>query len=1107
MADENLQLEENQVKEHTDKLSEYSVCVEGAGAPQVVGPKLTATKPGIRLHFSRYGLFPNNAKDQSQPNRLISGHLGQQSETIEEVFPEGVPPVEGFFYAKTYLNAGYVYIMDEGNPNLWYEYEVDDLGNLSSILWANNKSSDGKYLDIRTSSGKIVSDKTFKKGTVLWIAYSPVQWSIDYHTLIRTDTQRREERMVKVECTGFERGAESSTNFITPFDNTHNAFFSENKAQPFWFNNKLKEIIADDNAALEKDPQSIKEDMFITLHSPLACAKDIYYHLDEKFLYFKAYVDALQTGETIEEVKERYKSEIYEPIQIDSEYQSLFMLALTCYKLVYENKENIEKYDGGAPGWNMSDTNYPREYAKQQELDKIRKANSRSVGGYGNGYMELGKAMQSTQQRDPNRIYPEFIGYGIDRAKVEGILGVSERKELRDELNTLRDIYGDFITSEYVKKSLDDYLHNCPEGTLDGKAGLMQLVNALLVCPSDVDNALLLEKEKPGTVDKWNDFVYNYTDTYEEPDESKNSSVKSKAPGFTGSDPLYALLSGALNITALTKVNYTDISAKLSSVYKIRLDAQKKRVFDFKYHSRNGTTYKTVNEKVEFLFKRLKRDVHVYGEHSFEIRNGELNMRLNAMEATLDPNFVKYGKYRGKEDVSRILYGSTDVEIKQVQRGANIVEMPVIKNGAEIAPDQLVQNDKNVKAGQLLDSKAFNGVLTGLQILNFGVAVNDAFNDYNAQNLVNAAGIGSDLAEAGTRLRMSFVRQNAKMVTNVKELKLLNLGKQVKFFGAVGGGVTAAICFADSYQAMKVRDTDSSIAYAAAGVTFAASTLIPLIWATSSVAGPIGWIGALLGTGFIVLAATLKDSDLEKYFKNFLLSDAVAFSNSDKKFPVEYSKDILADKELLMDDANEDIKAIWMEPQDALISLYDIIVCPFINFKPTEKRSNTYTTPASYGPGGVSVPSTSITQQFYAFELEMTFLQFVDLNSNMHDGYKLYLYPRGIKNGNEIPLEKALININQVDNNPSKLKLKFTIPNKVRNMVSTSSEVLFALQVINKNAPGFPLILNNKERHMGVKFDLGDVGVGITLLFMKEEQTEKVKILPLDDLRKADTWK
>ncbi len=78
MADENLQLEENQVKEHTDKLADYSVCVEGAGAPQVVGPRLTATKPGIRLHFSRYGLFPNSAKDQSQPNRLISGHLGQQ---------------------------------------------------------------------------------------------------------------------------------------------------------------------------------------------------------------------------------------------------------------------------------------------------------------------------------------------------------------------------------------------------------------------------------------------------------------------------------------------------------------------------------------------------------------------------------------------------------------------------------------------------------------------------------------------------------------------------------------------------------------------------------------------------------------------------------------------------------------------------------------------------------------------------------------------------------------------------------------------------------------------------------------------------------------------
>src|SRR5690554_7261499 len=95
--------------------------------------------------------------------------------------------------------------MDEQNPDLWYEYETLGEGKLRPIIWDQNKNEKGAWSDVRHSSKEHdPSDKLiFKEDSVLWVAYSPVQWSVAYHKQIKQDAKLRAQRMTKVECRGF----------------------------------------------------------------------------------------------------------------------------------------------------------------------------------------------------------------------------------------------------------------------------------------------------------------------------------------------------------------------------------------------------------------------------------------------------------------------------------------------------------------------------------------------------------------------------------------------------------------------------------------------------------------------------------------------------------------------------------------------------------------------------------------------------------------------------------------------------------------------------------------------------------------------------------------
>lgn len=166
--------------------------------------------PLVRLHFMRLGLKPTEPQpshftwEDSQKN----DHTVQSSDFSgqpEMVLPDAINKLAHFSPIVTTANPGYLYIINETHPDLWYEYKINADGRFSPVYWdRDDNNENGEYKDIRYASLQVDDEKVFKRdGSVLWAAYSVVQWSADYSQSLRTNAAKREQRMQKIICDPF----------------------------------------------------------------------------------------------------------------------------------------------------------------------------------------------------------------------------------------------------------------------------------------------------------------------------------------------------------------------------------------------------------------------------------------------------------------------------------------------------------------------------------------------------------------------------------------------------------------------------------------------------------------------------------------------------------------------------------------------------------------------------------------------------------------------------------------------------------------------------------------------------------------------------------------
>ncbi len=489
-------------------LNTVTFTVEAAGVTSEKSPPLNIMRSGVMLHFMRYGLFKKYPEENQEdfvmfaPDSngdyncdLIYAEEGRFVQNLDVSIvrsqlptPKGAYKPKNYDYQRTTLSSGFIYIFDDENPELHKEYLVDQYGNLTNISWESdqNKENDA-YKEYRTPTSmdqkrKAKGHLVHKKGAVLWVAFSPAQWSVAYHTKLRTDCEAREKRMQKVCCTGFIKG---ETN---PHDNAYSVedivgnFTYDQREEAHWFQHKLKEI-----AEEEATDDDFLEDMFITLHDPFNCADILCLDIDREITRLKAIMVSLQTGkpvETIFPILDRGEKVPADTSEKGKQISYLHRLARLTYDFVYNDYERTEQYS----------TDLIKNPIANVALDL-------TVGGL---------------------VRPFAENYGVDLEKLEKLLAVQERKKQRNTINAYRDELGNFMKSDYYQNVADDYLNSIADSIEEAKERISIHKIALGNYPNMHDRHLDLERVYKLKEDKWYRYI-NETLYLESPEVFKKT--------------------------------------------------------------------------------------------------------------------------------------------------------------------------------------------------------------------------------------------------------------------------------------------------------------------------------------------------------------------------------------------------------------------------------------------------------------------------------------------------------------------------------------------------------------------------------------------------------
>ena len=182
--------------------------MEGAGASLKESPELIIRDKGIYLHFLRYGLFDRNSQEKeiqtdytpSVQKKILKIDKNQKIETIQTneikavqiVGLKTLPALENFYVARTVINAGYIYLIndDSDKKDLFKELFVGEDGKMQYIIKKGKKNQE--YPDLRTPcfDQEKLDYLVVKPDSKYWIAYSAVQWSYSYLKELISDKEK-----------------------------------------------------------------------------------------------------------------------------------------------------------------------------------------------------------------------------------------------------------------------------------------------------------------------------------------------------------------------------------------------------------------------------------------------------------------------------------------------------------------------------------------------------------------------------------------------------------------------------------------------------------------------------------------------------------------------------------------------------------------------------------------------------------------------------------------------------------------------------------------------------------------------------------------------------
>lgn len=1032
-------------------------------------------KDKICLYFLRYGYF-----DISEPRESIEitdyptapkvdksifkgdekKYIPLAENQLRIVTPKGVPLLENFSLQRTFLNKGYIYLIND-NPNAedaFTEVTIDECGFLEYVVKKGSLNKD--YKDLRHPITSL-SHRHFllvDKGSKYWIAYSPIQWSWAYLKEMLNNKKKREERMLWVECKGIYKN-EKLPMHLSSFKDVFIHFHKDN-GQEHYFSKKLKLICSDERRQDEAGDNYIFEDMFITLHDSIGCACDVSEGVCKKMLEFNACIQALQSGETFEAAFKRLSNGIFDipkaTTKEETEYRQLFSLALTCYQLVYNDPKAILKYDGGSVGWNSNDRHW------NDPRPETRKVYNREL------------------RQEEEIPITSCIGNGIDGKKLEGILGIKEREELRETLLSYRKDFGKFLTEEkFLRKHLDDIIENHWSNILIGKDAMTDIAHCMSFNPYEVERPLLLKNDYVAN-DEWEDWFYNHFKKQKTENQTENQV----------DDNLKILLNKTIEIGDSIDINKETIAlTKVLRKYLVYYE----KLFNKDYVLDKNKVFSPIKEKMRFTVAHLNTQINTHHCEMFRIEDDQIRINLKQLGVEFDPNYVKMGPYTGSKDtVMHILRECSPEGFSYNERRPGQVSYTNAEVYFKVRKD--VSQNVNPQAAKVrlfmekvINSKAFNSFFLFLEIYNLGYAGVEIYKKVSYEKGFKTMSAIVKTTDAYMTLRKNFID-----ITIEKNKKFVNYTKALNSLSNV---VSAGWALYDSCESFRKRDLYSSALMLGATASYCISAMAAIGLVFSST-GPAGWIALFTGVGFTFLASLVRDSELETYFKNFLLSDNNDFHKLENQSPMNYSYFVLKYRKQLV--TGEDFQKTMMNPLDAFATLFDLIICREIKFSPIDPKLEIMLPMNHNSPARRNLKATS-------FRAEMQFADFFNDPNNVE--VQAFYYPDSRSNDFTPIQEVSIIKTKNLEGEEI-LRVIFNVPADKINTINIFSVIVFAVRLRIENAKEvyFPYpATGKKERYLGAKIIVEDDQY--TPAIVQLDQTEKVRVDTLKNLKDLNQWK
>ncbi len=839
----NKALETYQKEAYNQDLATYTFTVEVAGKTSDERAELKVKKPGINLHFLRYGIFsprwyyktsfidvhaPNLSKPYEpfpvdndpeliNPNDPIE--LDEVFVTAERKVPapsSKASKLNTAQYRITGINEGYIYVHEEGKENFWLEFAVDIYGFLHPILWEQNINKDGTYKDIREKiSDKNLTSYIIKEGAKIWVTLSQSQLSTKQLQEYANNPDNF-DRLQSLTCNPIEKISdlterkEKCYRSFKEFTASYTVYEEDNAKI---LQSRLEHISKLEYPENREEEDATFEDLFILLEDPVQCANDLATVIDGEMAWLKALKDTLKIGKSAYDVYDKLmKLPVYNNSTIKvspeeaEEISYIFALALTTYKFIYDNEELKDDF-------------------------------SRKHGEW-------------------------YLNRGIDDEKLDKILGITQRKNQRCLINKLRDDLGNFLKSEYYNTALNDFKQGSYPMKESGKDIIAGHLGTLVVHPTMVDRHLLLTSEYKPYEDKW---------------------IKQVRKTITGNSDFTAI-NELLNIRIpINEVEQQDSNANIYAVKfckKFLSHFGKMTKAYIGVGALSATEIKLVDTKVNYLNSISKGG-----------KEGPF-FKINRKDFLRTAGFEKYKKYRSSShNHFTKTYAFLKIHEEVLKESKDIARRTGLGKETSI----VVQGRDRLKFSKQLEkmvqSPEYKSAVLVFEIWALISSVEKG--NKNGWGLNSKISLGGAIVKT-TASSLKLVEEFDK----IRGIQRTDLFKTTtKYFSVAGSAFTVYSATKDMVKAINVNDNDAALAYSvAAGISGCLLAAELGIIALST--GPFIVVA---GIGMLVygLAYYLTDSDLEQFFKHYPFSTQMTHATTSDN-PFLYARAMYKQRDILI---------------------------------------------------------------------------------------------------------------------------------------------------------------------------------------------------------------